>query len=289
MCYNVFLHSELPAKRANQRTQHCTAYDTTGYTCCHRTADMVTEVTYGMSKVVVGSIVAIVPQPAAGAIVTPTATVVADTSFPSGDVATIGDVIVVVEVCQRATEVVHRIEVTVVPEPAVIAEVAPATIVVAHPAFPAGNKTSVINSRSSAVMTSHLVTAKTIYPMTARTVHFVTTAKMTIHLMTARTIHLMTATRMTIHLVTAARMTIHLMTATGTIHFVTATRMTVHLVTATGTVHLVTAGTSHTETAVAVHNYFSMCSPAGSRASAATLSKAVVYHGHHDDHHQHLE
>ena len=279
MCYNVFLHSELPAKRANQRTQHCTAYDTTGYTCCHGTADMVTEVTYGMSEVVVGSIVAIVPQPAAGAIVAPTATVVADTSFPSGDVATIGDVIVVIEVCQRATEVVHRIEVTVVPEPAVIAEVAPAAIVVANPAFPAGNKTSVINSRSSAVMTSHLVTAKTIYPMTARTVHFVTTAKMTIHLMTARTIHLMTATRMTIHFMTATRMTIHLVTTTGT----------VHLVTTAGTVHLVTAGTSHTETAVAVHNYFSICSPAGSRASAATLSKAVVYHGHHDDHHQHLE
>lgn len=271
MCYNVFLHSELPAQRANQRTQHCTAYDTTGYTCCHGTADMVTEMTYRMSEVVVGSIVAIVPQPAAGAIVTPTATVVADTSFPSGNVATISDVIVVVEVCQRATEVVHRIEVTVVPEPAVIAEVAPTAIVVAHPAFPAGNKTSVINSRSSAVMTSHLVAARTVYPMTARTIHLVTTARMTTHFMTA--------TRMTIHLVTAARMTIHLMTATGT----------VHLMTIAGTVHLVTAGTSHAETAVAVHNYFSICSPAGSRASAATLSKAVVYHGHHDDHHQHLE
>ena len=273
------LHCELHAHGTNQRTQHSSAYDTSGHAGCYRPTDVVTEVTNGMSEVVVGGIIAVVPQPAATAIVAPATAVVADTSFPTGDIATVGNVVIVVEVCQRTAIVIYGVEVAVVPEPAVVAEVAPAAIVVANPAFPAGNKTSVINSRSSAVMTSHLVTAKTIYPMTARTVHFVTTAKMTIHLMTARTIHLMTATRMTIHFMTATRMTVHLVTIAGT----------VHLVTTAGTVHLVTAGTSHTETAVAVHNYFSICSPAGSRASAATLSKAVVYHGHHDDHHQHLE
>lgn len=264
MCKSVrriicMLHCELHAHGTNQRTQHSSAYDTSGHAGCYRPTNVVTEVPNGMSVVVVGGIVAVVPQPATGAIVAPAAAVVADTSFPTGDIATVGNVVIVVEVCQRTAVVIYGVEVAVVPEPAVVAEVAPAAIVVAYTTFPSVNEAPVIYTRTASVMASHLMSA------TEMTVHFMSA---TVHLMTA-TVHLMTAT---IHLMSA---TVHVMTAT------------VHVVTAT--IHLMTIRTSHAESAVAVHNHFPAGTTDGSRASAATLSKTIVYHGHHDDHHQHLE
>lgn len=77
----------LVAKRSDQASDNGCSDNGTCYSGTEVGQMVVMEVVYGMSKVVVGLVVGIVPVPVVSAQVTPTSLVVANASLPSRDVA----------------------------------------------------------------------------------------------------------------------------------------------------------------------------------------------------------
>ena len=62
MCKKRMCHSEiLSAQRTDQRAQDSAPHNAAGYTCCHRTTNVVVEVMDRMGEIIVGSIIAVIP------------------------------------------------------------------------------------------------------------------------------------------------------------------------------------------------------------------------------------
>ena len=105
---------------------------------------MAVEMSYWASEVVVWLKVCVVPVPITTSQITPATVAVAYSAFPTRNVAIILQEIVIVEVMYWSSKVVSWLKVTIVPIPSVVAEVTPATVVMANSTFPTANVTSVV-------------------------------------------------------------------------------------------------------------------------------------------------
>ena len=99
---------------------------------------------YRASKVVIWLKVCIVPVPVTTSQIPPATIAIAYSAFPTRNVAVILQEIVIVEVMYWSCKVVSWLKVAVVPVPAVVAEVAPATVEMTYSTFPSMNVTSMV-------------------------------------------------------------------------------------------------------------------------------------------------
>lgn len=100
-----------------------------------------------MSIVVIWLVIAVVPVPVVSTEIAPASATIDHSAFPARNVTAISNIIVVVEVCNWVAVVVCRLEIAIVPIPAVITVVAPASILVANSILPSMNVSLVIVAR----------------------------------------------------------------------------------------------------------------------------------------------